>query len=122
MYIYILIVLIIGVLAWVFRPKWNMSKYSKYAMLSVISLSLVFLIAAVISQLIHNASGVVEISPIADAFSIANLVLAGATLLVVIGLVVKYKGETAKALGYGIFIAVALSVLEFGLLEWLAGV
>jgi len=91
-------------------------------MLSVISLSLVFLIAAVISQLVHNASGVVEISPVSDAFSIANLVLIGVALLALIGLMLKHKVEIAKALGYSIFIAVSTSVIEFGLLEWLAGV
>lgn len=122
MYIYIFIVVIIGFLAWLYRPKGKISNPGKYAMLSVISLSVIFLIGAVISQVLHNASGVTEISPVADAFSFANLALIGIALIVVIVLVVKRKVEMAKAIGYGLFIALAIAILEFGLLTWLSGV
>ncbi|MFC1910071.1 hypothetical protein ACFLXC_02110 [Chloroflexota bacterium] len=42
--------------------------------------------------------------------------------MAVVGLVITHKGEVAKGAGFGACIAVVISVIVFGFLEWLAGV
>ena len=79
-------------------------------------------IAAVVFQLLHNATGKVGVSDISNIGFIVGLGLIGAAILALAGFALTQKGEVAKGIGFGLCIAVVLSVTEFGLLEGLAGV
>jgi hypothetical protein len=110
------------VVAWWLRPRKNISKTRKYAILSVIIPSLVLAVAAVVFQLIQNATGNVEVSDISNILFIAGTFVIGAAILALAGFAVARKGEIAKGIGFGICIAVVVSIIELGLLEGLAGV
>ena len=114
--------IIVCIVAWVLRPRRNTFKSSKYAILSVILSSLVLAITAVVFQLLQNATGNVEVSDISNTLFIAGLFVIAAALLALVGYAVAHKGEMAKGIGFGICIAVVVSIIELGLLEWLGGV
>jgi hypothetical protein len=110
------------IVAWMLRPRKNISKSRTYAILSVILPSLVFAVTAVVFQLLQNATGNVEVSDISNTLFITGIFVIGAAMLALAGFAVTRKGEIAKGIGFGICIAVLVSIIEFGLLEGLAGV
>jgi len=110
------------IVAWLLRPRRNISKSRKYAILSVIIPSLVLAVTAVVFQLLQNATGNVEVSDISNTLFIAGTFVIGAAILALAGFAVARKGEIAKGIGFGICIAVVVSIIELGLLEGLAGV
>ncbi|MCJ7654704.1 MAG: hypothetical protein MUO97_05290 [Dehalococcoidia bacterium] len=110
------------IVAWWLRPRKNISKSRKYAILSVIIPSLVLAVTAVVFQLLQNATGNVEVSDISNTLFIAGILVIGAAILALAGFAVARKGEIAKGIGFGICIAVLVSIIELGLLEGLAGV
>ncbi len=110
------------IVAWWLRPRKNISKSRKYAILSVIIPSLVLALAAVVFQLLQNATGNVEVSDISNTLFIAGTFVIGAAILALAGFAVARKGEIAKGIGFGICIVVVVSIVELGLLEGLAGV
>ncbi len=110
------------IVAWMLRPRKNLSKPRKYAILSVILPSLVLAVTAVVFQLLQNATGNVEVSDISNNLFITGMFVIGAALLALAGFAVTRKWEIAKGIGFGICIAVLVSIIEFGLLEGLAGV
>ena len=110
------------IVAWMLRPRKNISKSRKYAILSVILPSLVFAVTAVVFQLLQNATGNVEVSDISNNLFITGIFVIGAAMLALAGFAVMRKGEIAKGIGFGICIAVLVSIIELGLLEGLAGV
>ncbi len=112
----------VSIVAWVLRPRKNMSKSRKYAILSVILPSLLLATSAVVFQLLQNATGNVEVSDISNTLFITGLFLIGAAMLALAGFAVVHKGEIAKGIGFGICIGVVVSIIELGLLEWLGGV
>ena len=110
------------IVSWMLRPRKNISKSHKYAILSVTLPSLVFAVTAMVFQLLQNATGNVEVSDISNTLFIAGTFVIGAAILALAGFAVARKGEIAKGIGFGICIAVLVSIIEFGLLEGLAGV
>jgi peptidoglycan/LPS O-acetylase OafA/YrhL len=110
------------IVAWMLRPRKNISKSCKYAILPLIIPSLVLAVTAVVFQLLQNATGNVEVSDISNTLFITGLFVIGAALLALAGFAVMRKGEIAKGIGFGVCIAVLVSIIEFGLLEGLAGV
>ena len=110
------------IVAWMLRPRKNISKSRKYAILSVILPSLVLAVTAVVFQLLQNATGNVEVSDISNTLFITGIFVIGAAMLALAGFAVTRKGEIAKGIGFGICIAVLVSIIEFGLLEGFAGV
>jgi len=116
------LIIVIGVLAWVLRPGKRPSNPRRLAILATVIPPVVVAITAVIFQLLHNATGKVEVSDISNTFFIVGLGLIGIEILVLAGFALAHKGEIAKGMGFGLCIAVALSVIEFALLEGLAGV
>jgi hypothetical protein len=111
-----------GVLAWVLRPGKRPTNHRKIAILSTTIPPLIVAIAAVIFQLLHNAVGRTWVSDISNTCFIVSISLVGAAILAMVGFVIARKGEVAKGIGFGICIAIFLSIIEFGLLEGLAGV
>jgi peptidoglycan/LPS O-acetylase OafA/YrhL len=114
--------IVVCIVAWMLRPRKNISKSRKYAILSVILPSLVLVVTAVVFQLLQNATGNVEVSDISNTLFIAGTFVIGAAILALTGFAVARKGEIAKGIGFGICIAVLVSIIELGLLEGLAGV
>lgn len=114
--------IVVCIVAWMLRPRKNISKSRKYAILSVILPSLVFAVTAVVFQLLQNATGNVEVSDISNTLFITGIFVIGAAMLALAGFTVMRKWEIAKGIGFGICIALLLSIIEFGLLEGLAGV
>lgn len=122
MIVIIPIFIAVCIVAWLLRPRKNVSKSRKYTVLCVIIPSLVLALAAVVFQLLQNATGNVEVSDISNTLFIAGTVVIGAAILALAGFAVARKGEIAKGIGFGICIAVIVSIIELGLLEGLAGV
>jgi hypothetical protein len=110
------------IVAWMLRPRKTISKSRKYAILSVILPSLVLAVTAVVFQLLQNATGNVEVSDISNNLFITGIFVIGAAMLAFAGFAITRKWEIAKGIGFGICIAVLVSIIEFGLLEGLAGV
>jgi len=79
-------------------------------------------IAAIVFQLLHNAAGRTWVSDISNTCFIVGLGLIGTAILASAGFAFTRKGDVAKGTGFGICIAVIVSIIEFGLLEWLGGV
>jgi hypothetical protein len=122
MIIIVPLIIVIGFLAWVLRPGKTPTSSRKIAILATAIPVLVVAIAAVVIQLLHNATGTVEVSGISDTLSIVGLGLVGAYILALIELIIRRKGDIAKGVGFGICIAVVVFIIELGLLGWLGGV
>lgn len=108
--------------AWFLRPQKGIAVSRKYAILIVSISSLVLAITSIIFQLMQNATGNVVVAYISNALFVAGLVLICAAVLISIGFAIAHKGEIAKGIGFGICIALIVSIIELGILEWLGGV
>ncbi len=116
------IAIIACILAWVFRPKTGTFKARRAAIL-VTAIPLVILaIAALVFQLLQNATGDKEVSDISNICFIVGIGMIGAAILALLGFAVARKVEITKGLGFGLSIMVILSIVEFVSLEALAGV
>ena len=116
------LIIVIGVLAWVLRPGKRPTNPRRITILATVIPPVVVVVVAVIFQLLHNATGKVGVSDISNTLFIVGLGLIGAAILASVGFTFTRKGEVAKGIGFGICIAVIISIIEFGLLEWLGGV
>jgi len=116
------LIIVIGVLAWVLRPGKRPTNSRRLTILVTVIPPVVVAIAAVIFQLLHNATGKVGVSDISNTLFIVGLGLIGAAILVLAGFTFAHRGEAVRGIGFGLCIAVVLYVVEFGLLEGLAGV
>ena len=122
MIVIIPIIIVIGLLAWLLRPRKGSAISRKIAILVTAIPSLAVAIAAIVVQLSHNTAGTVEVSDISNTLFIVGLGLIGAYILALIGFIIMRKADIAKGIGFGICIAIAVSIIELGLLEWLGGV
>ena len=104
------------------RPRKRTIEPRRATILATVIPPVVVAIAAVVSQLLHNATGKEGVSDISNTCFIIGLGLIGAAILALAGFAIARKGEVAKGIGFGLCIAVVLSLIEFALLEGLAGV
>jgi len=116
------LIIVIGVLAWVLRPGKRPTNPRRLTILATVIPPGVVAIAAIVFQLLHNATGKVGVSDISNTLFIVGLGIIGTAILALAGFSFAHRGEVAKGIGFGLCIAVVLSVIEFGLLEGLAEV
>ena len=98
MTIIIPIAIIAGILAWVLRPKKGTIKGRKVAILATAIPPFIVAIAALVFQLLHNATGNEGLSDISNICFIVGLGLIGAAILVLLGFVVARKVEIVKGM------------------------
>ena len=115
-------VIVMAILAWLLRPGKNTTKPRKVAILSTSIPILVVAMVAVIFQLLHNMAGMTWVSDISNTCFVVGIGLTGAAILAMVGFVIARKWEIAKGMGFGICVGIIISIIEFGILEWLAGV
>lgn len=122
--IYIIIppIIIVGILGWVLRPRKSMIKSSKIAILTIAIPHFVVAVVAVVFQLLHSTASRTGVSDISNICFEVGLGLVGVAILSTVVFAIKHKGEIAKGIGFGICIAVIVSIVELYLLEWLGGV
>lgn len=111
-----------GIIAWVLRPGMSPAKPIRVAILATVIPPLVVAIVAVTFQVLHNAAGMTWVSDISNTCFIISISLIGAAILATVGFVIARKWKIAKGIGFGVCIGVIISVIEFGVLEWLAEV
>jgi len=116
------LIIAVGVLAWVLRPGKRPTNSRRIAILVTAIPPLVVAIAAVVFQLLHNAAGKTWVSDISNTCFIVGLGLVGAAILASAGFAIARKGEIAKGIGFGVCIAVVISIIDLALLEGLGGV
>jgi ABC-type dipeptide/oligopeptide/nickel transport system permease component len=116
------LVIVVGILAWVLRPRKSPTTARIAAILVTAIPQFVVAIAAIVFQLMHNAAGKTWVSDISNTCFLVGLALTGVAILASAGFAFARKGEIAKGIGFGICIAVIVAIIEFGLLEWLGGV
>ncbi len=122
MIIIVPLVVVIGVLSWLFRPGKKPAFGTKLAIALTAIPALAVGLAAVIFQLAHNASGTIEVSGISNSLFVAGLGLIVVFIVAAIGFALTRKYAVAKSIAFGACAAVMISVVVLGLLEWLAGV
>jgi hypothetical protein len=122
MIVIIPLIIAVGVLAWVLRPGKRPTNPRRIAILVTAIPPLIVAIAAVVFQLLHNAAGKTWVSDISNTCFIVGLGLAGAAILASAGFAIARKGEIAKGIGFGVCIAVVISIIDLALLEGLGGV
>jgi len=122
MTILIPIAIIAGILVWVFRPQKGTIKTRGASILTTAIPPVIVAIAALVFQLLHNATGNTGVSDISNTCFIVGIGQIGAAILALLGFAVARKVEIVKGIGFSLNIVVILSILEFGLLEGLAGV
>jgi len=118
----ILLIIILGVLAWMLWPGRRPRSYSTPVILATVIPIALLAIAAVIFQLLHNTGGMAGVSDISNTIFVIGLGLIGAAILILAGSIIARRGEVARDIGFGLCIAVALCAMEFAVLEGLAGV
>ena len=116
------LIIAVGVLAWILRPGKSPTKPCRVAILATAIPPLVVAIVAVIFQVLHNTAGRTGVSDISNTCFIVSIGLVGAAILATGGFVIARKWEITKGIGFGICIGVIISIIEFGVLEWLGGV
>jgi hypothetical protein len=122
MIVIIPLVIAVGVLAWVLRPGKRPTNSRRIAILVTAIPPLVVALAAVVFQLLHNAAGKTWVSDISNTCFIVGLGLVGVAILASAGFAIARKGEIAKGIGFGVCIAVVISIIDLALLEGLGGV
>ncbi len=116
------LIIAVGVMAWVLRPGKKPTNPRRIAILVTAIPPLIVAIAAVVFQLLHNAAGKTWVSDISNTCFIVGLGLVGAAILASAGFAIARKGEIAKGIGFGVCIAVVISIIDLALLEGLGGV
>lgn len=112
----------IGFLAWWLRPHKLDARSSRIALFATLLPPVAMAIAAVVFQLVHNATGVISVAEVSNALFVAGLIFIGLGILVAIGLALFRKKDIAKSIGFGLCLSFFIMVVELGLLEWLGGV
>jgi len=115
-------VIVMAILVWLLRPGKNTTKPRKVAILSTGIPILVIAMVAVIFQILHNMAGMTWVSDISNTCFVVGIGLTAAAVLAMVGFVIARKWEIAKGMGFGICVGIIISIIEFGILEWLAGV
>ncbi len=115
------LIIVIG-LAWWLNPGKNPSSPRKIAILATVIPVLMLAIVSTVFQLLHNAAGTIEVSDISNICFIAGCGLIGISAIAAVGLALLQKKDIARGLGLGVCLSVAISIVEFGVLEWLGGV
>ncbi|MEN8613885.1 hypothetical protein ABFB09_01185 [Dehalogenimonas sp. THU2] len=109
-------------LAWKLRPPAGAPRERSIATLAILIPNLIIAIAAIIAQLVHNASIGEGVSDTANNLIILEFWLCVAALIALIVVMLQRKGEIVKGLGLGFCIAFLTLIVNFGVLEGLAGV
>ncbi len=122
MIVIIPLIIVVGIIGWALRPGVRPSNPRKVAILAIVVPALAVAIAAVIFQVLHNTTGTIEVAEIANTLFVVGLGLIAASILAAFGYALLHQGDIARGMGFGACIAVIISVIELGLLEWLAGV
>ncbi len=122
MLIIVPLIIIVGVVAWLLRPRRGMPASGYKATLTIITLAAVLAVTAVVFQMVHNASGAIEVYSVSNNLFIASLGLVVVGVLMAIGLVATHKNIIARGLGFGTCMAFVILVIQLALLEWLGGV
>jgi hypothetical protein len=122
MIVIIPLIIVIGFLAWALRPGKKPTVSRKIAILVTAVPVLAAAVAAVVFQLLYNATGTIEVADISNALFVVGLGLIAVYILATIGFIAARKGDIAKGTGFGVCISVAVSIIDLGLLEWLGGV
>ena len=122
MIVIIPLVIAVGVLAWVLRPGKRPTNPRRIVILVTAIPPLIVAIAAVVFQLLHNAAGKTWVSDISNTCFIVGLGYVGVAILASAGFAIARKGEIAKGIGFGVCIAVVISIIDLVLLEGLGGV
>ena len=104
------------------RPQKSYVKSRRNSMLATIIPFLLVVIAAITSQLLHNAAGKTWVSDVSNTLVIVSTGLLVAAIFSAIGFAIAHKNEIAKGIGFGICIDFVMLAAEWGLLEWLSGV
>jgi hypothetical protein len=116
------LMIVVGVLAWVLGPGKSPSKPRRVAILASVIPPLVVDIVALIFQVLHNMAGMTWVSDISNTCFIVSISLVGAAIFALVGFAIARKWEIARGIGFGICIGIIVSIIGFGVLEWLAGV
>ncbi len=122
MIIIVPLVIIVGVIGWLLRPRIGITRPRKLSIIAVIPPSLAVGIAAAVLQLIYNANGDYGVAELSNALFIVLFGLVCAAILAAIGFIILRKWEVVKGIGFGICISVVISVIVLALLEWLGEV
>lgn len=125
MIVIIPLMIVIGALAWVLRPGKKPTIPRRNSVLITVIPALLVSVAAVIFQLLYNATGTIEVSNvsnISNTLFLVSLGLIGAYIFSSVSFAVARKGDVAKGTAFGACVAVILTITELGLLEWLGGV
>ncbi len=122
MFVIIPVIIIVGLLIWMLRPRKKATSDRKIAIIGTTIPPFLLAVAAIVFQVIYNAAEKTWVSDISNTLVIAGFGLICAAILIAVGLAIVRKGDIAKGIGFGICIAIIIFVIEFGLLEWLGGV
>jgi hypothetical protein len=114
--------IVAGFLAWVLKPGWHPSRLRLIASLAVFMPVLILSAAAVISQLVHNAAGGIEVSGTANALVVAGMILLAVFIAAAVGCILRRKNDLAAGIGFSVSISFFIILVELILLEWLGGV
>ena len=113
--LFIYLIVLAGILAWVLRPGKKMTTPRRVATLAtaippVVPGILAVFFEALLHQNISNTC----------VFVVFGLI--GAAILASASFAFTRKYEIARGIGFGVCITVIVAIMEFGLLEWLGGV
>jgi hypothetical protein len=122
MIIIIPFLILVCIVAWLLQPGKTPSRPRVIAILVAAVPVLLLAIVAVIFQLVHNAAGTVDVADIANTCFVAGAGFIAACILASVGFALARKGDIARGMGFGLCIALVVSIIELGLLEWLGGV
>lgn len=122
MLVILVVILAVGVLGWILRPRREASKPRKYASLFVAGPLFLLALLAIVLQLAHNAGGDISVADSSNWLFVAGILSVAAALITGAGLALARLTEVSKGVAFGACISVAVSVVELGLLEWLGGV
>jgi hypothetical protein len=114
--------IIAAFLGWMLRPGKQPSEPRKFAILAAAVPPFVFALAAVVSQLLYNASQSTGLSGISNVCFIIASGLVCADLLFLAVFAVMRKAEIARGIGFGICVTYFIYIAAVLLLEWLGEV
>lgn len=118
---FIPIVIAVGILAWILKPRKDLSKAGKNAILLITISSLILAVVSVIVQLVQNSTGVPDLSNISNTLFIIGIVIIFLVIILTVFFAVRHQSEIVRALSFGACIGVIICVVELFILGWLAG-
>ncbi|PPD58441.1 hypothetical protein [Dehalogenimonas etheniformans] len=112
------LLLIAAYSAWMLKLGRGLKKPRYYSILAIGVPAIIFIIGALVAELIEESAGDQSISDVSDLFFTAGLVLVAIALVALIAFALARRWEVVKGVGFSLSVTFIALFIELFVLKW----